>query len=295
MTPLLSPKELIRSAAAALEESEVPRPRWTAEQLLARRLGCLPVELYLKEFDLPSGEELRFRAEVSARAQGMPLQYLMGIADFYGREFRVGPGVFIPRPETEILVEAMLAFLPVHPELSRRRNGALKGTAPFVVDVGTGSGAIAVTLALERPDLRVAAIERSEPALAFARENIRRHAAPVRMLQGELVEPLADQSVDWLAANPPYLDPAAAGDWPREIGWEPWMALDGKEGGLSFIGALIGQAGRVLKPQGRLILEIGMGQAGPVRRLAAGQGMRVEEVVPDLAGIERILILRRRA
>lgn len=271
-------KEILSPAVELLEESQVPRPQWTAEQLLAHRAGCLPMDLYVEPPEVSAEAAARFRADVAARAGGVPLQYLMGTAAFYGREFAVGPGVFNPRPETEVLVEVALEIL---------HDGWR------VVDVGAGSGAIAVTLALERPGVRVAAVERSGIALSFARENVQRHGAPVRLVQGNLVGPLARGSADLIVANLPYLNPEESGSWPRELHWEPWMALDGGSRGMGMIRRLLSTAGPVLAAGGRVILEIGMGQADPVCAFAEEQGFHVLHVVPDLAGVDRVVILER--
>ncbi|MBI3318434.1 MAG: peptide chain release factor N(5)-glutamine methyltransferase [Candidatus Omnitrophica bacterium] len=271
---------LIESAEKILSGAGVHNSRWTAEQLLSRRLGCRPVELYLKA-PLPEEEKIfSFRADVAARAGGIPLQYLLGSAGFYGRDFLVGPGVFIPRPETEALAEAALELMREIPH-------------PVAVDVGTGSGAIAVTLALECPGARVLGIEKSSPALSFARANAARHRCGVSLIQGDLLGPLPEKRVDLIAANLPYLDPAEASRWPRELHWEPWLAQDGGEGGLSLIYTLLGQAASLLKPEGRVLLEIGQDQAGPIGARAGLEGFQVERVAPDLSGTDRVMVLRR--
>ncbi len=288
---------LLNSAARRLEAAGVARPRWTAEQLLSRRLGCAPIDLYLParpriqgaggEPQPPDLERtVQFEADAASRAGGVPLQYLLESAPFYGREFWVGPGVFIPRPETEVLVEVCLTELarwPV-PPLAR---------SPVVVDVGTGCGPIAITLALGRPDLRVTAVDRSAPALAFARENGARLGARIRWIQGDLLTGMQEGSVDAVTANLPYLDPAESSTWPRELHWEPWLALDGGAGGLSLIRELLPQAFKVLRPGGLLFLEIGAGQGKPASRLASENNFRVERIVPDLSELERVVVLRK--
>ncbi|MBI3333377.1 MAG: peptide chain release factor N(5)-glutamine methyltransferase, partial [Candidatus Omnitrophica bacterium] len=165
-----------------LEGAQVHRPRWTAEQLLSRHLGCAPIGLHLEIPPVTDEEALSFQAGVAARAQGVPLQYLLGSAEFYGREFIVGPGVFCPRPETEVLVEAALSILQDHP------SGAGPDQRLTVADIGTGSGAIAITLALECSGVRVLAADRSSLALGFARRNAERLGAAVSFLQGDLLE-----------------------------------------------------------------------------------------------------------
>lgn len=279
-------RELIRSAVEVLEGLGVPRPQWTAEQLLAHRAGCLPVDLYAEPPELDQGQAARFLADVAARAAGVPLQYLMGTAAFYGREFAVGPGVFNPRPETEVLVEMALVHLG-----SRHERFTAEGRVPRVVDVGVGSGAIAVTLALERPGLLVTGVERSETALSFARRNAEALGADVRFIRGNLLEPAAPASAELIVANLPYLDPEESGKWPRELHWEPWFALDGGTGGVALIRELLSMAGPVLAPGGRMVLEIGMGQVEPVCAHAEEHAFRVVHVGRDLAGLDRIVVL----
>ncbi len=266
----------LTEAAQLLEEAVVCRPRWTAEQLLSRRLGCRPIELYLEPPPFQEEQRVRFKADVAARANGMPLQYLLGSAEFYGREFFVGPGVFIPRPETEVLIDVAIDLF---------------AHLPFVVDVGTGSGAIAITLALELPGIRVLGVDLSKAALSFAERNRARHQAEVSFLYGELVTMFAMRSLDGIVANLPYLGSETIEGWPRELSWEPRLALDGGEKGLEPMKRLLDQAGRVLRPAGRLLLEMGAEQAKSVAALAQKRGFKVERVVRDLAGLNRVMVL----
>ena len=275
---------LLKPAAELLEKSGIHRPQWTAEQLLSHHLDCRPVELYLDSPEISSEQAIRFQADVAARANGVPLQYLQGSAGFYGREFLVGPGVFIPRPETEILVETVLGVIASDQrELSNL----------VLADIGTGSGAIAVTLALESPGLRIYAIDQSPLALSFSRRNSARHGCSVSFLQGNCATPLSPGSVDLITANLPYLDPTEALLWPPELAWEPWLALDGGRGGTALIETLIQQAYPVLRPNGKLILEIGLGQLEQISSFAQSHLFRVKEVVKDLAGLERVVVLWR--
>ncbi len=269
--------KLLRAATELLEKAGACRPRWTAEQLLAHRLNCKPIELYVESPPINSRQAIQFQTDVAARATGVPLQYLLGSTEFYGREFLVGPGVFIPRLETEILIEVVLELLP---------------RQATVMDVGTGSGAIAVTLALERPRVRSVGIDRSSHALSSARRNADRHHAAVTFIQGDLLHSLSEETMDLIVANLPYLDPSRASDWPRELHWEPWAALDGGEAGLSLIQKLIGQSAFVLKPGGSLVLEIGAGQAALVSEFARTNGFKLDRVVPDLSGFDRVAVLK---
>ncbi len=273
--------ELLIEATAQLHNAGVSRPRWTAEQLLSYQLGIQPIQLYLESQTPPQDRRSSFKAIVAARAGGMPLQYLMGMASFYGREFRVGPGVFIPRPETEILIDVVVDLLkrfPHHP--------------PVVADVGTGSGAIAITLKREWPGIRMIGIDRSSLALSFAERNAREHQVDVRFVPGDLVEPLESGSVDLIVANLPYLDAGQAANWPPELAWEPWLALDGGCRGMELIGVLIKRSPKVLRPGGRVVLEIGMEQAEDVCAAAVAHSFIVEKIVQDLAGLDRTVVLR---
>jgi release factor glutamine methyltransferase len=251
------------------------------------------VDLYAMTSKLLEGDLLLYRTDVAARASGVPLQYLLGTADFYGRRFAVGPGVFNPRPETEVLVEVVLNLLvrgePVEPRTFVLRQA--QDERFRIADVGTGSGAIAVTLAKERPELELIAIEHSAVAMHFARRNASTHGCKIKFLAGDLVECLETASVDGIVANPPYLNPDEAKSWPRELAWEPWLALDGGQDGLGLTGRLIGQAVRVLRPSGWLVLEIGMDQADGVRLLAEKNGFHVDRIVQDLAGLDRVAVL----
>ncbi len=279
------PIELIQEGTRVLEQAQVHRPQWTAEQLLAERVGCLPVDLYAMAPKLLEGDLLLYRADVAARANGVPLQYLLGTADFYGRRFAVGPGVFNPRPETELLVEVALDVI------ARREAPKQSPGKQVVADIGTGSGAIAVTLSKERPELEVIAIEQSSVAMHFACRNAAAHGCEIRFLHGNLLEGFEPESLDAIVANPPYLDPEQAKNWPRELAWEPWLALDGGTEGVELIGTLMRQAAAVLKPGGPMILEIGMDQANSVRILAEQNGFCVDRIVKDLADLDRVAVL----
>ncbi|MCM8811972.1 MAG: peptide chain release factor N(5)-glutamine methyltransferase [Candidatus Omnitrophica bacterium] len=280
-------QELLKSAAAMLEEAGIDRPRWTAEQLLSRCLGCRPVELYVEPPPVEADHRLRFEADVAARIGGMPLQYIMRSASFYGRDFIVGPGVFIPRPETEVLMDTVLYLIHHAAAHSPYRPVRL-------IDVGTGSGAIAVTIALERPDVWVTGIDVSKTALTFAKRNADLHRVRVPFLQGDLVDPLSGQTVDLIAANLPYLDPAASGQWPAELAWEPWLALDGGSGsGTALVRRIVREAPSVLEREGKMVLEIAPEQVAAVSEDAAANGFLVERVVRDMAGRNRVIVLKR--
>lgn len=266
-------------AVKKLAEAGISNPRWVAEQLLARRLGQSRAEMLLEPAPLTDEIQTQFLADVAACAAGVPMQYVMGSAVFFGREFLVGPGVFIPRPETEGLVEAVLARFDDRPRK--------------VLDVGAGSGAIAVTLALERPAWQVMAVEWSEAALAFAWRNAEALKARVEFRRGDLAAGFGADSLDGIVANLPYLNPKTVAQWPVELHWEPWLAQDGGAEGLDVIRRLIPQAAEALRPEGLLVLEIGEEQAPAVSALAGQNNFEISRILPDLAGRDRVVILRK--
>ncbi|MGZ5073850.1 MAG: peptide chain release factor N(5)-glutamine methyltransferase [Usitatibacter sp.] len=215
-----------------------------------------------------------FAALIDRRTAGEPVAYLLGVREFYGRDFAVGPAVLIPRPETETLVEAALARLAP--------DGAC-------VDLGTGSGAIAVTLACERPGAKVAATDASAAALAVANENAAAHHRQIELLQGSWYEPLEARRFDLIVSNPPYV---AAGDahlGEGDLRFEPAQALtDGSRDGLDSIRAIVAGAPDHLAPGGWLLVEHGHDQASAVRALLAARGFRDLVCIADLAGIPRV-------
>jgi release factor glutamine methyltransferase len=233
---------------------------------------------------LPDDVAARFHHLVEARATRRPLQHLTGVQAFWRHEFLVSPDVLIPRPETEVLVEAALERLRGLP-------------GPTVVDVGTGSGCIALSLAAERPDATVHATDISPAALAVARENAGRLglSGRVTFLEGDLLAPLAGHAggIDLIASNPPYVDAVeVAGLAPEVRDHEPRQALVAPGGVLSAYERLAPQAARLLRPGGWLVLEVGQGQAEAVRRLVEAAGLHVVEVRRDLQAILRTVVAR---
>lgn len=247
----------------------------------AARLAALALEQPLGWIFAHGDESLdprviqRFAEMVDRRAQGVPFAYIAGRRGFFGRDFSVSPAVLIPRPETEHLVEWSLK-LPL-PDDAR------------VLDVGTGSGCIILSLAAERPDWHFTATDISKEALAVAAINRERlQLPPVRLLHGSLLEPLDETGFDLIVSNPPYV---AAGDPHLENGdirFEPVIALASGSDGLDHIAALVESAGGVLASGGWLLLEHGYDQAAAVRRLMRDHGYENIESRRDLAGIERV-------
>lgn len=275
--------DLVAEAQALLAAAGVERPRWAAEQITASVVGGDPAAWVLEPPALEATAHQEILRRAARRAAGVPLQYVTGIAGFFGRDFSVAPGVLIPRPETESLVEVALE------ELAR-----LRLPRPVVWDVGTGSGVIALSLTLEAPASILVGFETSPRALAVARENARRLgvASGVRWVRADLLAACGELCADLIVANLPYIPTGELSALPREVQQEPREALDGGPEGLTLIRRLLAQAATRLRPKGTIILEVGDGQA---RQLQAEWASRWAEIQirPDAAGRERIIICRR--
>jgi release factor glutamine methyltransferase len=250
----------------------------TAEVLLAFAIKQNRTYLYAHpEQELREVEWIHYGRYLHERLQHKPTQYITHVQEFYGREFYVSPSVLIPRPETEHVIEASLPLV-------------LNG---FVVDVGTGSGAIAITLALETR-ARVAAVDNSEAALAIAQRNAKSLGAKTEFIQSDALTAFGDGSATLILSNPPYVAEADRASLQPEVrDWEPESALFAGPTGLEFYERLIPEAARVLKSGGNLVLELGAGQSRAVQSLLPSQ-LKIMEVRQDLAGIERVLTAQKR-
>jgi len=274
-----TPLRLIAWTQGFFAKGGVDAPRLTAEILLAHALSCDRVRLYL-DFDKPLGapELAAFRDLVRRRAAGEPTAWLTGRREFLGHAFRVDPRVLVPRPETELVAEAAIALLPP--------NGAL-------LDLCTGSGCIAISAALARPDARVVATEISPEALLVARENAAALGARVELLEGDLDGPVAaGERFDVVVSNPPYVPSAEIEGLSREVRREPRMALDGGADGLDVVRRIVSCAPSRLRPDGLLLIEMHETHAAqlPALCLAAGFGEAV--VHRDLAALPRWVVAR---
>ena len=264
-----------------------------ARTLAAHALGCTRTQLLTRDGPPAGAAAVAIEALLARRAAGEPVAYLTGEREFWSRPFRVTRDVLIPRPDTELLVELALAWLRRDDGLARlqRHDGrAPAGTRPCVLDLGTGSGIVAVTLAIEAPHAGVTATDRSPAALAVARDNARRLGAPpIDFRQGDWYAALpADARFDMIASNPPYIvadDPhLAAGDLPSE----PREALASGDDGLDAIRAIVAGAPARLAAGGVVLIEHGWDQAGAVRGLLGAAGLAEPRSWRDLAGIERV-------
>jgi len=278
-----------RTVRAALEEAALAIGRVDARVLVAHLLGVDRAWLAANPMHvLTESEDARVDLAVAQRALGHPVAYLVGKREFYGRDFNVGPDVLIPRPETETLVEAALSELDRRGMRHPREGG---GGGPSVLDLGTGSGAIAVTLACERPALRIVATDASAAALAIARANARAHACEERIafVEGSWYAPLARRRFDLIVSNPPYVARGEEHLGEGDLRFEPGAALtDGSGDGLDSIRAIVAGARPHLAPGGVLLLEHGYDQAEAAARLLEGAGFGELVSIPDLAGIPRV-------
>ncbi len=255
-----------------LEDAGIVVPRLTAEVLLAHAMRCERVYFYAHpEQELKEVEWLHYGRYLHERLQGKPTQYITRRQEFYGREFRVTPDVLIPRPETEHVVEVAL-------EVAR---GARR-----VLDIGTGSGALAVTLQLET-GAETWGSDISPAAALVASGNAARLGAPVHFVVCDLADAIAAHSCDLVVSNPPYVPLAQKEGLQREVrDFEPHVALFAGETGFELYDRIAADAPRVLRPGGWLILELGFGSLNHVEQLLSG--WRSVRVVPDLAGIPRV-------
>jgi release factor glutamine methyltransferase len=271
--------QTIAMGSAALPRREgIPEPRREAAWLLAAVWGVDETALRLHpELEVPPSVVDRYRTWLGRRAAGEPAHHLTGRCPFWGREFEVDPRVLVPRPETELVVAVALE-LP------------LEATAR-VLDVGTGSGCLAVTLAAERPRWHVAAVDRSPAAAAVAHRNVARHGADVALFVGDLctaVEP----PWDLVVANLPYVPGSRLGELPPEVRHDPVLALDGGRDGLELVRRLLPELRRLLRPCGGAVLELGEDQAEPVAELARDGGLAVARRLRDASGCERVVVLQ---
>jgi len=277
--------EILAAATHRLQQAGVPDPRLDAELFLTDLLQVDRAHLVLHRMDLVPPEILtRFESWIERRERREPLQHILGWQEFYGLAIRVDRRVLVPRPETEVLVEAVLEL-----ELPRRGR---------VADLGTGSGCIPVALGMSRDDLRFFALDRSADALEVARENARLHGLEPRieLVRSNLASPPAAWrgTMDAVVSNPPYVPEA---DWkrlqPEVRDYDPREALIAGPSGLEAFAALVPVAFELLRDGGWLVFEIGFGQLEGVRDLVRLAGLELREVRPDLHQIPRVIVARK--
>lgn len=273
----MRPSEAVRRGADYLERHDVDASLSTAEQLLAGVLGTDRSGVYAREEPLRSAEARAFGRALCRRCTGVPTQHLTGETGFRHLVLTVRPGVFVPRPETEIVVDAAVEALPVTP-------------GPLVVDVGTGAGAIALSMKRERPDARVIAVDRSPEALALTEENAARTGLEIEVLSSDLLaslDPSSTGPIDLVVSNPPYVEEGEYAALPAEVRADPVEAL---VGGVEVYATLFEQASTRLREGGVVVVEIGERQAAAVREKAREAGATDVVVLPDLAGRDRVVV-----
>ncbi|HEX5036623.1 MAG TPA: peptide chain release factor N(5)-glutamine methyltransferase [bacterium] len=280
--------KLIQWTTGHFEKKGIPNPRLDAELLLASVLKCKRVDLYIGFENAVSEKHLaEYKALIERRAKREPLQYILGETEFWGLKFKVTPEVLIPRPETELLVEECLKFVGAQfiapgPDES----------GPYILDIGTGSGCIAVSLAKHIPEAKVVATDISKESLEVAKENAEANGVADR------IEFVASDIAPWLffetrgskfdliVSNPPYIDPLELDLLQAEVSrHEPRRALDGGKGGLEIVDKILTEAPDFLKSPGRLMLEVGEGQAEALKKKYPCETRK------DYGGIERVIIL----
>jgi release factor glutamine methyltransferase len=279
--------EVINKTTPYFEKQGIESPRLTIELLLAHLLKKKRLQLYLefeRELDETTLEALR--GMVKRRVAGEPVQYITGEAEFCGLKLLVDKRVLIPRPETELLVEVVNRRLKVG-------EGSQK-TGVKIVDVGTGSGCIAIALAKKFPEAEIVALDASPQALEVAEGNAKLHQLEknIRFLESDLLENLPSSFVaDAVVSNPPYIADGEMAKLPKEVrDFEPVTALQAGEDGLKVIRRLVIMAKRILSPSGFMALELGAGQRTAVEEFFGQQGYEVVEVLRDLQGHERVIV-----
>ena len=278
MAETWTPLRLLSWTQGYFAQKGVDAPRLTAELLLAHALRCDRLRLYL-EFDKPmSAVDLAaFRELVRRRVEREPTAYLIQRKEFFGRPFQVDPRVLVPRPETELVLEAALAALPPGGQ---------------ALDLGTGSGALGISLALERPGAAVTATDVSPEALEVARSNgARLGAAGVTFLQGDLYDPVPpDARFHVIVSNPPYLPRGELDTLPPEVRREPRLALDGGDDGLAISRRIVAGAPGRLRSGGALVLEMHESHRHALPSLCLESGFATAEARQDLAGHPRLVV-----
>ncbi|MCX5642977.1 MAG: peptide chain release factor N(5)-glutamine methyltransferase [Candidatus Omnitrophica bacterium] len=276
----------MKEGSACLKGKKVEEPRLCAEIILAHLLNLRRIDLYLyPEKEVAEQKKVLFKRLLARRIQGEPLQYLTGEVTFCGLVFRIKPGVFIPRPETELLVSAV----------GEKISGFRKRRQ--ILEVGTGCGAVGLTLA-KLFDAEILLIDKSLPAVKIARENRRRlriesNRSRIQQKDFSVFTGRTRKKFEVIVSNPPYIPRTERRNLSKEVRREPHAALFGGPDGLSFIRVLIKESFKILAAGGYLIFEIGYGQAERVIFLLGKYGFKLEKIIKDPAGIDRVVVCQK--
>jgi release factor glutamine methyltransferase len=280
--------EILNWSTDCLEDHRIENPRLNAELLLGHSLNLSREGLYVR-LQSQIGNEMKevFEKLIKRRISGEPLQYIVGHQEFWSIDFKVDPSVLIPRPETELLVEQTLSILSETPF----------NRPPFVLEIGTGSGAVAVSLAKEARNIILVATDISEDALMLAKENAESSGVlhQIQFVHGNLFDPFCllreREPFDLILSNPPYIKCSEIEGLAKEVrDYEPVIALSGGEDGLDFCREIISQAPLYLKKGGWLLLEVGQDQGEKVSELIEKRGdFLAPQRLQDLSGIERVV------
>jgi len=276
--------EVLGKTERWFRDKGVPSPRLDAELLLCHVLGLQRLQVYLQHDRPVTDAELdALRPYVKRRGDREPLAWILGHREFHNIDLLVEPGVLVPRPDTETLVEAALEWIPSDAD------------PVYVADIGSGSGAIGLAVAHERPGVRLYAVDRAPVPLRLTRANVERLglATRVAVLEGDLLDPIpARRPLDWVLSNPPYIPSEEIDGLEPEVSkWEPRLALDGGKDGLDVYRALVPKAAE--RAREGVLVEVGAGQASRVADLMTRVGLTGVRTWKDLAGIERVVGGRR--
>lgn len=282
----------LKTLEKRLSGGDVLSPVVEAEDLISYFGRLNRVDFFTGTKTLTSQQKKKIDQALRVRLKGTPLSHILKERRFLGRDFFISPDTLIPRPETEILVEETLKLIDKH-YLSR-------GTAPEVLDIGTGSGCIAVSLTSERPDCRMTALDISAKALRVARKNIYSHGLQkkIKLVKSDLFSVFRGKQRRWdiVVSNPPYVPKEELSGLSGEVRKEPRLALDGGMGGTKVIYSLLEEAPVFLKENGWLLLEIGAGQSEILRKKVLGdKNFKNLSFAKDLTGIERVLIVQKKS
>ena len=293
----------LREISAALRGCDIKEFSREAESIITSCTGVGRVAIYRDNPVLSDMEQEAVMKALKRRMLKEPLQYILGHVEFYGLKIKVGQGVLIPRPESELIVEEVIRAVKSRRSIAESGNfpgvsglsdpGASGNWMPKILDLCTGSGCLALAVGREFGDSRVSAVDFSEKTLDYARENAEANGIKnVIFLKGDLFDPVKEEGFDIIVSNPPYIKRASIISLSPEIReWEPLEALDGGEDGLEFYRRILSCAAEHLDEHGFLIFELGYGAAREVGEIAKKSGFRPVSVIKDYSGIERVLSL----